>query len=92
MTAAGLGPNLRPTPDEKGVSRGAGSHGPRGPYRLWHHEHRFSDQNGGTLVADEVQYRVPGGRLINRLFVAPDLRRTFAYRTQKLQEIFGVSR
>ena len=35
MTAAGLGPNLRPTPDEKGVSRGAGSHGPRGPYRLW---------------------------------------------------------
>jgi ligand-binding SRPBCC domain-containing protein len=64
----------------------------RGPYRMWHHEHRFSDENGGTLAADEVHYRVPGGRLVNRLFVAPDLRKVFSYRTQKLQEIFGASR
>lgn len=64
----------------------------RGPYRMWHHEHRFSEENGGTLVTDEVQYRVPGGRLVNRLFVAPDLRKIFSYRTQKLQEIFGANR
>ncbi|MBS0264154.1 MAG: SRPBCC family protein [Planctomycetes bacterium] len=63
----------------------------KGPYLHWRHEHRFSDRNGGTLVSDEVFYRVLGGSLVNRLFVAPDLRRIFAYRSQKLQEIFGAS-
>jgi ligand-binding SRPBCC domain-containing protein len=61
----------------------------RGPYRLWRHEHRFVEQDGGTLVIDHVDYRVTGGRLVNRLFVAPDLRRIFGFRMQKLQELFG---
>jgi ligand-binding SRPBCC domain-containing protein len=63
----------------------------KGPYTYWQHEHRFAEHNGGTLVSDEVEYRVFGGRLINRLFVAPDLRQIFAYRTQKLQELFGTT-
>jgi ligand-binding SRPBCC domain-containing protein len=33
----------------------------RGPYRLWHHRHRFEPCDGGTLVRDEVHYAVPGG-------------------------------
>jgi ligand-binding SRPBCC domain-containing protein len=61
----------------------------KGPYSFWRHEHWFVEKEGGTLVVDEVEYQVFGGAIVNRLFVAPDLRRIFEYRSQKLQEIFG---
>ena len=60
----------------------------RGPYRLWIHEHRFSAKDGGTLVEDRVEYAVPGGALVNRLFVAKDVAKIFDYRKRKLEEIF----
>jgi len=60
----------------------------RGPYRLWIHEHRFSAKDGGTLVEDRVEYAVPGGALVNRLFVANDVAKIFEYRKRKLEEIF----
>lgn len=60
----------------------------RGPYRLWYHEHTFLERDGRTAVRDQVTYAVPGGSLINSLFVAPDVRRIFAFRTEKLRELF----
>ncbi len=63
----------------------------RGPYRLWIHEHRFSEKDGGTRVEDSVRYALLGGSLINRIFVEPDLKKIFAYRHWKLQHIFGPS-
>ena len=60
----------------------------RGPYRLWIHEHRFSDKNGGTLITDIVTYAVPGGPLVNKLFVANDVAKIFEYRKRRLEEIF----
>ncbi len=48
------------------------------------------EQEGGTLVIDHVNYRPPGGSLVNRLFVVPDLRKIFGFRMQKLQELFGT--
>lgn len=63
----------------------------RGPYRLWIHRHRFEETPQGTLAADEVTYRPPGGEaagLINRLFVAAELRKIFAYRQAKMLELF----
>ena len=60
----------------------------RGPYVTWHHEHRFREEDGVTLAEDEVAYTVPGGRLVNRFLVAPDLRRVFEYRCARLREIF----
>lgn len=61
-----------------------------GPYRLWYHEHTFVECDAGTLVRDQVDYAVPGGRLANLLLVRRDLRKIFRYRTQKLREIFEV--
>jgi ligand-binding SRPBCC domain-containing protein len=60
----------------------------RGPYRLWVHEHRFEEKDGGTLVTDEVRYAVPGGPLVDSLFVAGDIARIFEYRKRRLEEIF----
>lgn len=63
----------------------------RGPYSLWRHEHRFSEAPEGTRVVDEVAYRVPGGVCVNRLFVAGDLRRIFAYRRERLSQLLEPS-
>jgi ligand-binding SRPBCC domain-containing protein len=61
----------------------------RGPYRRWHHEHRFEPVDGGTLCRDVVDYEVPGGRFVDRFFVRRDLREIFRFRQQKLAELFA---
>jgi len=60
----------------------------RGPYRLWVHEHTFVERDGDTLVRDNVQYSVPGGALVQRFLIAPDLARIFGYRQKVLNELF----
>ena len=62
----------------------------RGPYRLWRHTHTFDEKDGGTLCRDEVVYAVPGGALVNRLFVRRDVEKIFAFRTGALKKHFGV--
>lgn len=64
-----------------------------GPYRFWHHQHRFSEVEGGVEMHDLVHYLLHHDHLvglINRLIVAPRLRRIFDYRSRKLQELFPV--
>ncbi len=61
----------------------------RGPYYHWNHEHVFESVEDGTWVRDEVTYKTPGGSIVNRLLVAPDLRRVFEYRRKALIETFG---
>lgn len=65
----------------------------RGPYRLWHHEHRFEDWGGGTLCIDVVHYVAPGGpfrKWLERLWVAPDVARIFEFRRRFMIERFGL--
>ncbi len=59
----------------------------RGPYRLWRHEHLFTAAKGGTSMTDRVEYAVPGGRLVHRLFVKADVERIFAYRQGALRDL-----
>jgi ligand-binding SRPBCC domain-containing protein len=62
-----------------------------GPYRFWHHQHRFHEVAGGTEVSDLVHYLLPHIQfvgLINRFIVAPRLRRIFDFRRMILTEIF----
>jgi ligand-binding SRPBCC domain-containing protein len=61
----------------------------RGPYRVWIHEHRFTEVPGGTLCEDDVQYAPIGGAIINKLLVERDVAKIFAYRSLRLREIFG---
>ncbi len=61
----------------------------RGPYRRWIHTHTFVPIPEGTLIRDEVEYAILGGRLVQKFFVAPDLEKIFAYRASKLKELLG---
>jgi ligand-binding SRPBCC domain-containing protein len=60
----------------------------RGPYRCWHHEHKFASRDGDTEVTDHVEYSVWGGALVHKLLVERDLQKIFGYRSKKLAELF----
>jgi len=66
----------------------------RGPYRQWDHTHTFEEEDGGTMVHDRVRYRLIGPdlftRVINRVLVAPDTRRIFAFRHAALEECLDL--
>jgi ligand-binding SRPBCC domain-containing protein len=62
-----------------------------GPYRLWHHTHRFYPERGGTRICDTVRYALPFGwigRLVNRFKVRRDVEQIFDYRTAEIGRIF----
>ena len=61
----------------------------RGPYRLWRHEHSFSERDGGTSIGDTVQYAVLFDPIVNRWLVRPDIEGIFDFRTEKMRELFG---
>lgn len=57
----------------------------KGPYKYWSHTHRFSKVKNGTLMVDEVRYKVPLseiGNLVAGSFVEKDVSKIFAYRRQ----------
>jgi ligand-binding SRPBCC domain-containing protein len=62
----------------------------KGPYKLWHHTHRFIEQGGGTLCTDQVRYWPLGGALTNRLFVRRDIERIFQHRHSRMQILLGT--
>ena len=64
----------------------------KGPYELWHHEHRFVAEGSGTRIFDEVQYELPFGSLgslAHALKVKRDVETIFAYRTEAVRRLFG---
>ena len=63
----------------------------RGPYRQWVHTHTFAEQDGGTLCRDRVEYRVPGGAWVHRLFVRREVETIFAHRRAVLERLFTAA-
>ena len=61
----------------------------RGPYKEWIHTHRFREENGVTVIEDEVRYRLPLFPFgeIGYPLVRLQLQRIFAYRQRVLREI-----
>jgi len=63
-----------------------------GPYRLWHHTHRFEEAGGGTRMTDVVCYALALGwlgRAANALAVRRDVERIFDYRRERICALFG---
>lgn len=63
-----------------------------GPYKFWHHEHRFVEIENGVEINDTVHYQLPFGflgQIIDMLKVRKDLGAIFLYRKEKLEELFG---
>ncbi len=65
----------------------------RGPYRSWRHRHRFSAEDGGTRVDDEVSYELPFGvlgDLVERFLVRPRLQQIFGYRGAMMDRLLSA--
>lgn len=63
-----------------------------GPYKLWHHEHKIKEIEGGVLMNDIINYVPPYGILgnvANSLFIEQQLKGIFEYRRRKVEELFG---
>jgi len=67
----------------------------KGPYKKWHHTHRFLPMKGGTLLTDRVLYQLPMGALGGLAAgwkVRGDVREIFKYRFKVISERFGSSK
>lgn len=61
-----------------------------GPYKKWTHLHLFESVPGGTLLRDEVVFRVPGsviGKLLLTAWIRKDVSMIFSYRQKKIAEL-----
>jgi ligand-binding SRPBCC domain-containing protein len=62
----------------------------KGPYKIWHHTHEFIAYKGGTLMLDDVKYKVPLGfigELLLTPFIKMDVNKIFNYRKKIIDEI-----
>lgn len=64
-----------------------------GPYKFWHHQHKFEKIEGGVLASDIVHYVLPLdplSRIAKRLIVENQLNEIFDFRSRYLAERFGT--
>lgn len=62
-----------------------------GPYRFWHHQHRFREVNGGVEMTDIVHYALPFGpfgRMAHYFSVRARLEEIFDFRRASLEQMF----
>ena len=63
-----------------------------GPYKFWHHLHRFEAASNGVLMTDILHYALPYsfiGRIMGALFIHKKIKSIFHFRKQKLSDLFG---
>lgn len=64
----------------------------KGPYKTWHHTHRFVPVRNGTMMTDEVYYKVPLGFLGNQLlepYIRKDIEKIFAFRREAFKDLLA---
>lgn len=62
-----------------------------GPYRLWHHEHRFAVEGDGVIMTDRLHYSLPFGpigKVVNSLVVGKRIDDIFTHRKQVIAQLF----
>ncbi len=65
-----------------------------GPYARWEHTHGFRPLRGGTLMTDEVLYRLPMGMLGKGVaggYVRGDVMKIFDYRREIIRKLFPAA-
>ena len=63
-----------------------------GPYKIWHHEHKLIPTEKGVLMTDLITYEPPFGilgQIANKLLIQSKLEEIFAYRRNRLIDLFG---
>ncbi|MBW2487718.1 MAG: SRPBCC family protein [Deltaproteobacteria bacterium] len=63
-----------------------------GPYRFWHHQHRFIEKSGGIEMRDTVDYVLRFGlfgQILHNMVIGSKLNEIFDYRQTALEAIFG---
>lgn len=67
-----------------------------GPMRQWNHRHEFlaepRDGREGTLIRDVVDFEIGygwPGRLLERSFVLPSMRKSFTHRQRQVEQALG---
>jgi uncharacterized protein len=63
-----------------------------GPYKIWHHTHTFTPQDGGTVLGDDVIMRPKGGPIAPLVmkYVRHDVERIFEFRAEVMAERFDA--
>ncbi|MBK1854631.1 SRPBCC family protein [Verrucomicrobiaceae bacterium 5K15] len=64
-----------------------------GPYKVWHHTHRFQENENGVMMTDDVAYVMPFGilgELVHALFVKRQLTHIFDERRRLVAEVFSA--
>lgn len=64
-----------------------------GPYKFWHHQHHFEENEHGTLMTDHLHYALPFGpigNLMDALFINKQIDHIFAYRKKILTNNFNL--
>ncbi|GAF22553.1 MULTISPECIES: SRPBCC family protein [Shouchella] len=63
-----------------------------GPFKLWHHQHHFTETDKGVKMTDIVHYSLPFsfiGRLAHSITIKSRLEEIFEYRYKTLEETFN---
>jgi len=64
-----------------------------GPYKIWHHTHRFKELEDGVLMTDDITYVMPFGLIgviVHALFVKNKLRHIFDERKRLCEQYFSA--
>jgi len=64
-----------------------------GPYKFWHHQHHFEENEWGTLMTDHLHYAIPLGligNLMDTLFINRQIDHIFDYRKIILTKRFNL--
>jgi len=64
----------------------------KGPYKIWEHTHTFSEVDGGVLMHDIVNYKLPFGflgRTLNSILIKGKIDSIFVYRKKVLATLFN---
>jgi len=65
----------------------------KGPYKIWHHEHRFKSINQGIEMEDILYYNLSWGifgRFAHQSFIRQKVHEIFNFRAKKIKELFGT--